>query len=154
MNTPANSKQPLVLDAATLLAKAEELRADIVGFVSCVELPIGEVDGVVFTLSAFSRKEAVDELGFDGVLSNCECITRCPDHPLDAMEDALYDAAKAAVLSSGCPTISLVQRRLVIGYNRAARLLERMENEGVVSRMGADGRRKVLNAATTQGGAA
>lgn len=154
MNTPVNSKRPLVLDAVNLLAKAEELRADISGWVSCTQVPIGEVDGVVFYLSAFSRKEAVDELGFDGVLSNYECITLCSDHPLDAMEDELYDTAKAAVLSSGRPTLAFVQRKLVIGYNRAARLIERMEQEGVVSRPGADGHRTVLNAAATQGGAA
>ena len=46
--------------------------------------------------------------------------------------DEKYDEAVAMVCESGQASISLVQRRLRIGYNRAARMIERMEREGVV----------------------
>ena len=57
--------------------------------------------------------------------------------------DELYDKAVAIVLQHGRASISLVQRHLQIGYNRAARLLEAMEKTGLVSPMTGDGARMV-----------
>jgi S-DNA-T family DNA segregation ATPase FtsK/SpoIIIE len=50
----------------------------------------------------------------------------------DAVEDACYSQARDLVLGTGQASISLIQRRLRIGFNRAARLIERMEDEGLV----------------------
>jgi len=58
--------------------------------------------------------------------------------------DALYDQAVAIVLKNRRASISLVQRHLRIGYNRAARLLEQMENSGLVSTMQSNGNREIL----------
>lgn len=58
--------------------------------------------------------------------------------------DALYDQAVAVVLKNRRASISLVQRHLRIGYNRAARLLEQMEQSGVVSAMQSNGNRDIL----------
>ena len=58
--------------------------------------------------------------------------------------DALYDEAVAFVIESRKASISSVQRRLRIGYNRAARLIETMEAAGVVSSAGHNGNREVL----------
>ncbi len=58
--------------------------------------------------------------------------------------NALYDQAVAVVLQHRKASISLVQRHLRIGYNRAARLLEQMEVQGVVSGMGHNGNRDIL----------
>jgi S-DNA-T family DNA segregation ATPase FtsK/SpoIIIE len=58
--------------------------------------------------------------------------------------DALYDQAVALVAREGKASTSFVQRHLQIGYNRAARLIERMESEGVVSSADRVGRREVL----------
>jgi S-DNA-T family DNA segregation ATPase FtsK/SpoIIIE len=58
--------------------------------------------------------------------------------------DALYDQAVAIVLKNRRASISLVQRHLRIGYNRAARLLEQMERSGVVSTMQSNGNREIL----------
>ena len=62
--------------------------------------------------------------------------------------DAMYDQAVAVVLKNRRASISLVQRHLRIGYNRAARLLEQMENSGVVSPMQSNGNRDILVPAT------
>ena len=58
--------------------------------------------------------------------------------------DALYDEAVRIVTESRKASISYVQRRLKIGYNRAARMIEEMEMSGVVSQMQSNGSREVL----------
>jgi len=62
----------------------------------------------------------------------------------DAEADPMYDQAVAVVLKTRRPSISLVQRHLRIGYNRAARLIEQMERSGLVSPMQTNGNRDVL----------
>jgi S-DNA-T family DNA segregation ATPase FtsK/SpoIIIE len=62
----------------------------------------------------------------------------------DAESDPLYDQAVAIVLKTRRASISLVQRHLRIGYNRAARLIEQMERAGMVSAMQSNGNRDVL----------
>ena len=62
----------------------------------------------------------------------------------DAEADALYDQAVEIVLRNKRASISLVQRHLRIGYNRAARLLEAMEKAGMVSPMQSNGNRDIL----------
>jgi S-DNA-T family DNA segregation ATPase FtsK/SpoIIIE len=59
-------------------------------------------------------------------------------------KDALYDQAVEIVLKNRKASISLVQRHLKIGYNRAARLVEDMENAGLVSSMSSSGQREIL----------
>jgi S-DNA-T family DNA segregation ATPase FtsK/SpoIIIE len=58
--------------------------------------------------------------------------------------DPMYDQAVAIVLQNRKASISLVQRHLRIGYNRAARLLEQMEQSGLVSSMSTNGNREIL----------
>jgi S-DNA-T family DNA segregation ATPase FtsK/SpoIIIE len=58
--------------------------------------------------------------------------------------DPMYDQAVAIVLQHKRASISLVQRHLRIGYNRAARLLEQMEKSGLVSGMATNGNRDLL----------
>ena len=62
----------------------------------------------------------------------------------DAESDPLYDQAVDIVLKNQRASISLVQRHLRIGYNRSARLIEAMENAGLVSAMDGRGGREVL----------
>jgi len=62
----------------------------------------------------------------------------------DAEADPMYDQAVEVVLKTRRPSISLVQRHLRIGYNRAARLIEQMERAGMVSPMGSNGNREVI----------
>jgi S-DNA-T family DNA segregation ATPase FtsK/SpoIIIE len=80
-----------------------------------------------------------------------EAVTAIPDESegeagegTDAEADPLYDEAVAIVLKTRRPSISAVQRHLRIGYNRAARLIEAMEQAGLVSPMQSNGNREVL----------
>ncbi|MFO1250745.1 MAG: DNA translocase FtsK 4TM domain-containing protein [Inhella sp.] len=62
----------------------------------------------------------------------------------DGESDPMYDQAVAVVLEHKRASISLVQRHLRIGYNRAARLLEQMEKSGLVSAMATNGNRDIV----------
>ena len=62
----------------------------------------------------------------------------------DGESDPMYDQAVAIVLEHRKASISLVQRHLRIGYNRAARLLEQMEKSGLVSAMSTNGNREIV----------
>jgi S-DNA-T family DNA segregation ATPase FtsK/SpoIIIE len=59
-------------------------------------------------------------------------------------KDEFYDQAVAFVVESRRASISAVQRKFRIGYNRAARLIETMETAGLVSEMNSNGNREVL----------
>jgi len=63
---------------------------------------------------------------------------------LDEEQDPLYDEAVQFVTETRRASISAVQRKLRIGYNRAARMIESMEQAGVVSEMNSNGSREVL----------
>lgn len=70
----------------------------------------------------------------------------------DEESDELYDQAVAVVTETRQASISMVQRRLRIGYNRAARLIEQMEAEGIVSApMGSKGREVLVQGYGTDG---
>jgi S-DNA-T family DNA segregation ATPase FtsK/SpoIIIE len=73
------------------------------------------------------------------------------DSPYDALASGsdgegndLYDKAVAIVLRDKKASTSYIQRRLSIGYNRAASLIERMENEGLVGAANHAGKREIL----------
>ena len=61
-----------------------------------------------------------------------------------ASGDELYDKAVAIVLRDKKPTTSYIQRRLSIGYNKAASLIEKMEQNGVISAPNIAGKREIL----------
>ena len=77
-------------------------------------------------------------VGFGGL------STTLSEAGMDGESDAMYDQAVAVVLQHRRASISLVQRHLRIGYNRAARLLEQMEKSGLVSAMAGNGNREIL----------
>ena len=83
----------------------------------------------------------------DGVLNSLEELSEeggAAGDSLDAEADPLYDQAVEIVLKNRRASISLVQRHLRIGYNRAARLVEQMEAAGIVSAMQSNGNREVI----------
>jgi S-DNA-T family DNA segregation ATPase FtsK/SpoIIIE len=99
--------------------------------------------------------KVVDHLKKIGPTDYIEGILAAPEDDLEAAlggggeggdgeSDALYDQAVEVVIKTRRPSISLVQRHLRIGYNRAARLIEQMERAGLVSPMGSNGNREVI----------
>ncbi len=82
----------------------------------------------------------------DGVLEGGTVDSEGGDLSGDAggEKDPMYDQAVEVVLKNRKASISLVQRHLKIGYNRAARLVEDMENAGLVSAMSGSGQREIL----------
>ena len=66
------------------------------------------------------------------------------DEAEEQQRDEVYEQAKDLVITSGQASASLIQRRLRVGYPRAARMIERMEEEGIVSAPARDGRREVI----------
>jgi S-DNA-T family DNA segregation ATPase FtsK/SpoIIIE len=56
----------------------------------------------------------------------------------------MYEQAKEIVIGTGQASASFLQRRMRIGYPRAARMIEMMEQDGIVGGMSRDGRREVL----------
>ena len=102
----------------------------------------GEVHRVVEYLKQLGEPQYIEGLLEGGVAADGENGVVVDGS--DAESDPMYDQAVALVLKTRRPSISLVQRHLRIGYNRAARLIEQMENAGLVSPMQTNGNRDVL----------
>lgn len=101
-----------------------------------------EVEAVVAHLSAQGAPAFIDGIT-DEPTAISGASSSSPDASVDAKNE-LYDKAVAIVLRDGKASTSYVQRRLSIGYNRAADLIERMETAGIVSQAGPTGRREIL----------
>jgi S-DNA-T family DNA segregation ATPase FtsK/SpoIIIE len=95
------------------------------------------IDGILDG-AASESPDPGSAVGFGGLQATLQ------EAGVDGESDALYDQAVAVVLQHKRASISLVQRHLRIGYNRAARLLEQMEKSGVVSSMATNGNRDII----------
>jgi S-DNA-T family DNA segregation ATPase FtsK/SpoIIIE len=104
-------------------------------------------DGEVEAVARFLREQ--------GQPQYLEEVTAAPDEDAEQGDfgfggdgegggNDLYDKAVAIVTRDGKASTSYIQRRLQIGYNRAASLIERMEQEGVVSPANHAGKREIL----------
>jgi len=102
-----------------------------------------EVHRVVEYLKSLGAPQYIDGI-LEGSAGNGESDEALVLTTGDAESDPMYDQAVAVVLKTRRPSISLVQRHLRIGYNRAARLIEQMERAGLVSPMQSNGNRDVL----------
>ncbi len=100
-----------------------------------------EVHKVVAYLKNLGEPQYIEGV-LDEVVSADEGMPGGDSSNLEA--DLLYDQACEIVLKTRRASISLVQRHLRIGYNRAARLIEQMERAGMVSTMQSNGNREVL----------
>jgi S-DNA-T family DNA segregation ATPase FtsK/SpoIIIE len=103
-----------------------------------------EVHRVVESLKAQGEPDYIDGLLEGGVEGETGDGVSSVTGFANAEADPMYDQAVEIVLKNRRASISLVQRHLRIGYNRAARLLEQMENSGLVSAMQSNGNREIL----------
>ncbi len=133
--------------AEQLLGRGDMLYMAAGGKVTRVHGPFvtdGEVEDVVRFLKAQGAPEYMSSVteepdgGFETILD------MAGDGGEGGSEEQLYDQAVALVAREGKASTSFVQRHLQIGYNRAARIIERMEKEGVVSAANHVGKREVL----------
>jgi S-DNA-T family DNA segregation ATPase FtsK/SpoIIIE len=104
-----------------------------------------EVHRVVDALKKAGAPNYIEDI-LDGPSAPLAGISGEPPDPgaSGGEQDELYDEAVKIVTTERKPSISYVQRRLKIGYNRAARLLESMENAGVVGQLQPNGSREIL----------
>ena len=105
-----------------------------------------EVHAVVRHLKKSAQPRYIDEI-LEGPSSPTPGLTGIDQgvaDSADAEQDPLYDQAVQVVMDTRKASISGVQRRLKIGYNRAARMIEHMEETGIVGPLEANGSREVL----------
>ena len=103
-------------------------------------------DKEVHKVVEYLRKQGEAQY-IDGILDGpetAEAEGTAGEGALSGESDPLYDQAVQIVLQNKRASISLVQRHLRIGYNRAARLIEDMERAGLVSSMATNGNREIL----------
>ncbi len=105
-----------------------------------------EVQRVVEHLKRQGEAQYIDGILDDPEAADSEAGGEAPG----GESDPLYDQAVQVVLQNRRASISLVQRHLRIGYNRAARLIEDMERAGLVSPMATNGNREILSPARAE----
>jgi S-DNA-T family DNA segregation ATPase FtsK/SpoIIIE len=105
-----------------------------------------EVHAVVRHLKKSAAPRYLDEIldGPSGPTPGLLGIDKLPADIADAEQDPLYDQAVQVVMDTRKASISGVQRRLKIGYNRAARMVESMEASGLVGPLQSNGTREIL----------
>ncbi len=99
-----------------------------------------EVHSVVSNLKKAGSPQYIDEI----VQTTDLNIMGSGDDETDAEKDVLYDQAVQIVIDTKKASISGIQRRLKIGYNRAARMVESMESAGLVGPLESNGTREIL----------
>jgi DNA segregation ATPase FtsK/SpoIIIE, S-DNA-T family len=106
-----------------------------------------EVEEIVTHLKAYGPPEYVGGVvqgPDDEVADNIDAVLGLNTGGNTDSEDALYDQAVAIVVRDRKCSTSYIQRKLAIGYNKAARLVEQMEDQGVVSPANHVGKREIL----------
>lgn len=107
-----------------------------------------EINKVADFLRAQGEPEYIEEVleGDDSTGMGSSGSSAIPGMPVskDDKDADLYTQAKEYVIRDKKPTISYIQRRLGVGYNKAAGFMERMEAEGIVSQPDANNKRRIL----------
>ncbi len=97
-----------------------------------------EIEKISNTLRGQGEPDYVDEITIQNIRDNEKNLDS------DSDEDELYNEALEIIKSEGKASTSFLQRKLQIGYNRAARIIDMMEEKGIVSKANHVGKREVL----------
>jgi DNA segregation ATPase FtsK/SpoIIIE, S-DNA-T family len=127
--------------AEQLLGQGDMLYAGGTGQILRVHGPF-VADEEVESIGQFLRAQG--EPQFIAGITDTGASESAPDTGARISEDDLYDRAVAIVVRDQKASTSYIQRRLQIGYNRAADLIDRMERDGVISPASSTGRRMIL----------
>ena len=106
-----------------------------------------DVEKSVSFLKSQASPDYIDNLTDDGDYGDSEIMSAMFGGGKEGSSndvDELYDRAVAIVAREGKVSTSFVQRHLQIGYNRAARIVEEMEKQGIISPANATGKREIL----------
>ena len=131
--------------AEQLLGQGDMLLMSAAGRIERIHGPFvsdAEVERVAMFLKEQAAPEYIEQITEDDDPTPILGVTSPTGGGSD--EDVLYDQAVALICRERRASTSFVQRHLQIGYNRAARIIERMETEGVISRANHVGKREVL----------
>ena len=96
-----------------------------------------EIENITSTLRAQGEPDYIEEITINEKGDD-------NDYNADEDTDELYSQALGIIKSEGKASTSFLQRKLQIGYNRAARIIDQMEEKGVVSKANHVGKREVL----------
>ena len=96
-----------------------------------------EIEKITSVLRAQDQPDYIDEITLDNKTDSTESFS--PEE-----QDDLYQKAIEIIKSEGKASTSFLQRKLQIGYNRAARIIDMMEEKGIVSKANHVGKREVL----------
>ena len=97
-----------------------------------------EIEKIANTLRAQGKPDYIEEITTQESKENTTISAE------DGGEDELYNQALEIIKSEGKASTSFLQRKLQIGYNRAARIIDMMEEKGIVSKANHVGKREVL----------
>ena len=132
--------------AEQLLGQGDMLFSTGAGSVTRVHGPFvsdEEVEAVAQHLKSYGQPEYVEGVT-DGAADGPDPASGAPSRP---DSDDLYERAREIVIRERKVSTSYIQRRLQIGYNRAADIIDRMEQEGLISPASSTGRREILKPA-------
>ena len=96
-----------------------------------------EIEKITSILRAQGEPDYIEEITSDDKINDSESIS-------DNESDELYSKALYIIKTEGKASTSFLQRKLQIGYNRAARIIDKMEERGIVSKANHVGKREVL----------
>ncbi len=136
--------------AEQLLGNGDMLYASGMGQISRVHGPfvsdeeVEQVAGYLRSLGAPDYVHGITETSGDSEGGSNGGADAAKDGDAQKANDDLYDKAVAIVIGDQKATTSYIQRRLSIGYNRAADLIERMEQAGIISAAGPTNKRQIL----------
>ena len=128
--------------AEQLLGKGDMLYMSSANKIIRIHAPFVS-DNEIEKINNFLRSQAEPDY-VDEILNFADDKEMVNNSKNEADKDELYQAAVEIIKTEGKASTSFLQRKLQIGYNRAARIIDMMENEGIVSKANHVGKREVL----------